>query len=155
NDALDQFHNLMATLVANYTFVLEPVARRSNVWEATRRLEVTRQRDAAAFRAQLEAQGPPGTSIANADLVAKGAQELLAACCSDLARRIEAVKPHMVAQLTFGVAHGILGVVAWPGSDSCWYARSERRYVLKQESERRIDARRVEREQVWEYFHVL
>jgi hypothetical protein len=85
------------------------------------------------------------SSIATANLVAEGPQELLSACRRDLAVRIDAIKLHMVTELTSGVAHGIFGVVIWPGCDSCWYARSERRYTVKKESEKLADARRVER----------
>jgi hypothetical protein len=79
-----------------------------------------------------------GPSVISAGLVTLGRDTVIIQCQDDIARRIQVMAAHVVQSLIDGVASGLLGVVAWPGVETCWYVRNEHRLNLKSETREQI-----------------
>jgi hypothetical protein len=135
---IDAANNLFATIADAQTLMLAEVEPGQGVqhvagsFATTARLasgqatvEAARTRFARSRIAAKAAEVVLGPHLVTADFLAAHRGSALAACQADVTRRSKAVAAYFVQCLFDGLASGLLGLVAWPGTDVCWYVRNE------------------------------
>lgn len=93
-----------------------------------------------------------GSPIVSAELVSSGSESVRTACAQDISRRVESAAVHVVECLIDGLGTGLLGVVSWPSTDTCWYVRNEHQLHWKQNTNTLLTEDRMEVTDFYEHW---